>query len=363
MFPRHGLGRPHRLPFGWTGIVSMRIGLALLAISSPSAMADRPWEPAAAPAKLRSDLPLAGSWHSVATSHGGLIVAQREAVPHDDAPQVVAINGTSPAKPYPDGSWYDAAAPAEHRIFSATALSADVRGDIWLLDSGDSTRGNAGAKILHFDGDTGQLRKAWPLPAQIVVANSHFTAVQVHLPYIYLADEGRPALATLDTRDGRGRRFLADDPSLRGRRAMIVDGAPVMRDGHPVERDVSMLALTPDAHWLFYQPPCGPLYRLDTALLTDPAYSPVEQLDGIVEWRDTPTLGGLAIDRNNTLYLIDRAAGRLLSFDAARMPRILLSDPRLTQGGNPGLENAQDMLDVPVGGDHPGILRISLPPS
>ncbi|WP_148301514.1 hypothetical protein [Asaia prunellae] len=132
-------------------------------------------------------------------------------------------------------------------------------------------------------------------------------------------------------------RFFAGYPTSRGHLPLTIDHHIVMGpDGHPVTRDMAYLALETNGKWLYELAPTGPIYRLSTDLLTDPSVTAAEQMEGVTQWRGTPTVSGMTLDDKATLYLTDIENGRLLSFDTARLPHILLVSPRLVQAGIPG---------------------------
>ncbi|CAI9121191.1 L-dopachrome tautomerase-related protein [Brytella acorum] len=315
---------------------------------------ERPWAAPTQPAVISQVIPTPDGipWHSLAITAAGKLVGQRQASSTGATPSVAIIAEDGHTTPFPATASSDLANPIE--------LTADDAGHIWILDAG--VRSEGPWSLTEVDGRSETPLGHWPLPPETRVPGSRFAALVIHGNFAYLADEGHAALAVLNLHDGKGKRFIEDDPSVRGRQAMVVAGKPVLdANGHAIARDVSLLALTHDGKWLFYQPPCGPLYRLSTELLTDPSYGPVEQLDGIVKWRETPTLGGMTTSANDTLYMTDVASAQLLSFSSARIPLWLLRDPRLAQAAVPTVTPDGHTLYVPVAGG-PSILKIALPP-
>lgn len=214
--------------------------------------------------------------------------------------------------------------------------------------------------VVMLDAATLSVTSTTRIPPGLTTSSSRFAAIACHGQNLYLADEGDPAILAFDIEKRQGSRFLAHDPSLRGRRAIVVDGEPKLKNGRPIEQDVSIAALSPDGAWLYYQPACGPLYRIGTALLTDPDVDPVQQFDGIVNWENTPTLGGIAVTSDNSLIMTDIAHGRLLRFGPERQREILMQSPRLTSASAPAIAPDNTIL-VPLS-DGPTILQISNPP-
>ncbi|WP_367159536.1 L-dopachrome tautomerase-related protein [Kozakia baliensis] len=323
---------------------------AAAGFNSAHAQQERPWVPAPIPAKVEhvSSLVEGEKWHGVVLLANGVIVAERENA--TSGPLVISVDPQDRISPFPDASWNDPHVQGPHFVHP-TAITTDEQGKAWLLDNGSA---DISPRLIQIDGPP----NVHSLPRDVVMPQSRFTALVVHQPFAYLADQGTATLVVLNLKDGTATRFFTNDPALRGRRPMFVDGVEQRgKNDLPLARDISMLALQKDGAWIYEQPPCGPLYRVSTALLTDPNYSPIELMESLAQWRDTPTLGGLTISSDNTLYMIDIAQGRLLSFDAGRLPHILLQDPRLTQAGAP-IIGADGKLYVASGNM---LLRIVLP--
>ncbi|MCQ9154902.1 major royal jelly family protein [Acidomonas methanolica] len=321
----------------------MTLGAGLLAKPRP-ARADRPWAEAGQRASIIETRALPAKsepWRAVAAGEDGRLIGLAAT---GDTTHLQSLDQQGHVTSFDPG------------IVAPDILTVDGDGGLWCVNQGKP--GN-GISLHLIDRATPRVRGSWPLPAALLRPASHLSAMAVHGPLIYLADDGVPALIVFDRRNNAGRRLLENNPSLRGRRATVIGGVTQMRDGHVLERDVAMLALSPDGTWLFYQPPCGPLYRIATELLTDRSVGPVEQLDGSAEWRDTPTLSGLVMTPRGTLLMVDVAVGRLLSFSAARDPLRLLADPRLAGAGAPSRDTDGTVL-VPIAAG-PAVLKISCP--
>lgn len=307
------------------------------------AWADHPWKDAPQPAKITADAPLdhiqlTSLLHYDPTNMLGL----------DAAGLPVLIDSTNQTHPFP----VDAVERAKLPALVALAQQGTTVWGLTVSPQSALVQLSADGKLLgtlSFQGNKSP--------------KTRFTALQVHGNFAYLTDEGEAALVIVSLKDGKTQRFLPYDPSVTGRRPLKRNGQITNGpDNHPLTGgNVRFLSLDNKGQWLFYMPACGPLYRIDSALLTDPAFTPVEQLDGIVEWRDTPSLGGITLSPDNTFYMSDITDGALLKFGSERNPLILLRDKRLL-----------DAEAVAVSGDHevsvltsedgkPHILRIALP--
>ena len=118
-------------------------------------------------------------------------------------------------------------------------------------------------------------------------------------------------------------------------------------DGRPIQIDADQLEVSPDGHALYVQPLCGPMSRIETALLDDPQV-PADRISaGIQFWYDTPSLGGTAIAPDGTLYLDDLEDDSILALPPSRELRLVVRDPRLHWADAPFL-GADGTLTVPV---------------
>ncbi|EHH69269.1 NHL repeat-containing protein [Gluconobacter morbifer] len=317
--------------------IAVTTALAVCALSSP-ARADHPWQDVSSPAHVVQDSPVAsvGSTVLLAMGDGRFLALDPQGHP-------VQIDSENVAHPF--GS------DAPGKLVALTRDDADI----WGLTDSDQL------SLVHFSAQ-GNVVGTVPLK-DATIAGSHLVALQVSRGHAYLVDEAKPALVVANLSDGKSKRFLGYDASLTGRRPLLRDGKiSYGPDGRPqAGGNVRFLALDNKGQWLFYQPACGPLYRIDTALLTDPNFTPVEQLDGIVEWRDTPGLGGLTLSPDNVFYMSDITEGALLKFGADRIPQRLMRDRRMIDAGALAVAPNRQIAVLTDENGTTHILRIALP--
>ena len=118
-------------------------------------------------------------------------------------------------------------------------------------------------------------------------------------------------------------------------------------DNKPVMIHADQLEVSPDGRHLYVQPTCGPMSRIDTALLDDPQTPPGTLSAGVSFWYDTPALGGTAIAPDGTLYLNDLENDSILALSPDRALTQLVRDPRLHWADAPFL-SPKGTLFVPV---------------
>ncbi|OUI82061.1 hypothetical protein HK22_13005 [Gluconobacter sp. DsW_056] len=315
-------------------------GLVALACMASPARADHPWQDSAAQASITADAALPGlrSTTLLAGKNGTYLAL-------DSSGHPVRIDATNTSTPLsgPD-------VPTEPLVFLTVSGN-----DLWGL----STEKMPTLIRMSMDG-AAQSRLAL---TGATVTGSNLVALQIHGAQAYLADEGKPALVVADLKTGTAKRFLSYDMSLIGRHPLLRAGEPRMGpDGRPMAGgNVRFLLLDTKGQWLFYQPACGPMSRIDTALLTDTDFTPVEQLDGITEWRTTPSIGGETLTPDNIFYLSDITVGSILKFGSDRIPLRIIRDPRLYDAGAPAVPDSHQMAVLATEDGTTHILRIALP--
>lgn len=86
----------------------------------------------------------------------------------------------------------------------------------------------------------------------------------------YLSDAGVPALIVLDLATGEARRFLEIDISTTGSMPVSAEENLVHASGGGLAYVYAdQMEVSPDAKWLYYQPPSGGMYRIKTRYLDD----------------------------------------------------------------------------------------------
>ncbi|MCX5615543.1 hypothetical protein NQF87_00900 [Bombella sp. TMW 2.2559] len=324
------------------------LSAALLGLSPP-AQADRPWKDAEKPAQIVSDHELHQPLAPALTS-----------LP-DGSPFTLGATGKLYRLDPVDGRL----SPLMDELPPITAFTATAQG-LWAVTQAPKP------ELLNIAPDTGVILDHTSIGDALAVG-SHISALQVTDGKAFLIDDGVPAFVVIDLKSRQVQRLLESVPSLMAHSALMRHGSPVTTAAGQPETggNVRFLLLDRGRNWLFYQTPTGPLYRIGTSILTDPSLGPAERIEAMTNWRRTPSLGGLAIDRNDTLYMVDIDHGDLLSFGADRLPWRLMHDDRLYDAqaitllkGREGPQRRLAVLTAPASagkGEHQRLLEITLP--
>ncbi len=298
-------------------------------------------------------------WNGVAITSDGRVLVTLPRIANQGGPSLARIDAGRDVVPYPDAAWNGAgdrpAHPAKDgpgAVFvGVTAIREAPDAALWVVDSGVPGFGkpmvHGGARLIRIDPATNQVTRILTVPEQALRQKSLLGEIRFNGTHAYIADSGAPGLLVLDTDTGDIRRVLDQAPALTARRPLTVDGATLRdADKAPIPGGVR-LEVSPDGATLYLQPACGPLSRIDTALLDDLKQPDAAVAAGVSFWYDTPAVGGTAIMPDGTLLLTDLEDDSVLALSPERVVSVLVRDPRLHWADAPFLGH-DGTLTIPV---------------
>ena len=273
-------------------------------------------------------------WNGVTTTRDGRVFV---GFPQADRPGIQVeelVSGRDPV-PIPDAAWNAGATGSDvsHAFVLINSLRIGPDGALWLVDAGAPGIGKpavkGGARLFRIDLAANRIARVYDL-ASVVAQDSFVDDVRFHGQTAYLTDAGSPGLIVLDLGSGQARRVLDHHPSTTDQRSMFADGKLLVdKEGKEVRAHADQLELSPDGMLLYFQPASGPMWRIATRWLDDPAI-PADKLAGQVEpFADVPTTGGTAIDAHGTLYVADENRRRIITVTPDGTMATLIADPRL----------------------------------
>lgn len=275
-------------------------------------------------------------WNAIATTNDGRAFVAFPGVEGPGGAQVEELTPDGQGKAYPDLAWnsWTAGHGLDNVFVHVNALRVGPDGALWIVDAGAPGFGQpavaGAARIFRFDLTTNKLTRIYPLtPA--VTAQSYIDDIRFNGRTAYITDAGTPALIVLDLDSGQVRRVLDNDASTTNKRPMYADGKLLRTpDGKPLHVHADQLEVSPDGHYLYFQPASGPLARIETQYLDDPKLAAADLAKHVQKnWVETPTTGGTAIDANGTIYLSDANQRRILTISPEGKVVPLIADPRL----------------------------------
>ena len=281
-------------------------------------------------------------WDAVVPLPGGRMLFEAPAWVGNLGPQLSIRNRDGSFTPYPDAGWNAGEGDSARRIIAAAGLTLLPDGTLWVLDSGVPDRkapAVAQPKLIHIDTRKNIVLGTIAIEKTALHPDSILSGVAVYGNTAYLADSGVAGVLVVDIPAASTRRFLDRHPALTATRPIQIPGGTLnWGDGRPAAIDSSMIAISPDGRWIVLQAPGNYLARVDTSTFTDPDITPAAMEEIVTQWYKTPSLGGMTIGPDGTLYWSDVSTGSILSYSTGRIPRRLITDPRLTYPGTPGLD-------------------------
>ena len=301
--------------------------------------------------------------NAAVTGPGGRVFVN---FPHADGGvgvKVAEVTDGHTVVPYPDLEWnsyspgkYDQnrdsndkqalveAGAGAHQFVGTNSMRVGPDGNLWVVDTGVTTPGGrpvpGGAKLVAIDTRTNKVVRIVWLDS-VIRPDSFVDDVRFNGPHAYLTDAGHPAIIVLDLATGQGRRVLEDDASTTAHRPMRAVGHELVKfDGDPAMLNADQLEVSPDGRTFYFQPCPGPMVKIATKYLDDPAISPAELAAHVEPFYDTPTSGGTAIDGDGNIYLNDADQSRILKLTPAGQCSTVAADPRLHWGDAMWIDDA-----------------------
>ena len=295
-------------------------------------------------------------WNGVAETPDGRLFVDFPRIDVGAAnPSVAELGPGGALIAFPGGAWnaWRPGVDPTHAFVSVNAIHLGPDGQLWVVDNASMALGGrppvpGGQKIVVLDPVRRTVVRIYPLRADVLRPKSAIDDIRFNGRRAYITDAGAAGLIVLDLDTGQARRVLDGDRSTTAGRPAIVDGH-ILRgpDGKPAAINADQLEVTPDGTSLYFQPLPGPLYRVPTRLLDDPAVPAADLSKAVEFWYDTPSLGGTAIDQAGNLYLDDLGTDAILKLAPDRHLTLVIHDPRLHWADAPVID-AQGDLVVPV---------------
>ena len=284
--------------------------------------------------QLATVLQLDSVANGYASTRSGRVFLPLSRIDGSAGPQVVEWKKGKPI-PFPDETWngWKPGDDPAKAFVRANALRTGPRDALWIVDVGapglSKTPLPGGPKLVKIDLATDTIARVYPLDAA-TNPKSFIDDVRFHGGSAYVTDAGSPGVIVLDLATGATRRVLDGDPSMTAQRPITAD-TRVLRgpDGKPVKIHADQLEVSPDGKFFYYQPASGPMSRIATRYLDDPALPNAQLAKHITTFAKTPSTGGTAIDANGTIYCSDVDKHRVLAIDPDGNTRVLIEDARL----------------------------------
>ena len=257
--------------------------------------------------------------------------------PHLDGVDGIRIAELMPDKSFrafPNQSWnkWNSGMDPNQHFIGPNSLRIGKDGLLWVVDTG--TRGfgtrviTGGPKLIGFDPVSGVVRHRYSLEAA-VKPNSYVDDVRFAGENAILTDASDPGLIIINLRTGSLRRVLDHTPYTTASGPMHASGSVLKSGGHPVTIHADQLEISSDQRWLYFQPACGPLYRVQLRDLLDIKLSPQTLMKRVNRFTITPFTGGTAMTTSGVILVSDVDKHKLIAIYPNGTQTTLLEDVRL----------------------------------
>jgi DNA-binding beta-propeller fold protein YncE len=180
---------------------------------------------------------------------------------------------------YPDKGWneWKEQNPGDHFV-CVQAVYVDKDNTLWIVDpAAPKFQGpvKGGPKLVKVDLKTNKIEQVFKFDETIAPPGSYLNDVRVDTKRkkAFLTDSGLGAIVVLDLDTGKAQRRLADHPSTKAEKTLIViDGKPWSKEPGGTSRKINSdgIALDPSHQYLYYQALTGRnLYRVPVKSLID----------------------------------------------------------------------------------------------
>lgn len=232
-------------------------------------------------------------------------------------------------------------------FMKVNSLRVGPDGDLWVVDAGARGVGYeavpGAAKIVRINLSTNTVRRVYAAPASAVRKYSYYNDMRFSPDgrKVYISDAAGldPAIVVLDIETGQMRRVLENHPLTiarfkmygDGRQLVLKDPIPAWWGGMTTDKmvNVDQLEVSPDGRWLYFHPIGGPLARIETRLVDDPATAPEVISNNVEKLINTWTAAGTAIDGAGNIYMSQVNTRSVMKIAPDMTVTRLVWDPRL----------------------------------
>lgn len=312
-------------------------------------------------------------WNGIAVGDDGRAFV---CFPHAEGKPAISVAQIRPDNRlvlYPNISWnaWKTGKDAREAFVRVNSLRFGPDGNLWVLDTGQPKAGepflvNDGPKLVVIDTRANKVLQTISL-GSVVKDKSFLDDFRFNGDHIYITDAGAPALIVWDQATGQGRRVLENDPFTTDKRPMIAEGKiMIKKDGKQEHLHADQLEVSPDGKLLYFQPACGPMYKMETRFLDD-ASVPAQKLSKQVKlFYNTSTTGGTCIEASGNLYVTDVDKLKIIKITPKGKASTLITDPRLLWADALWIDNTGNLW-IPttqqnrVAGYNDGVSKVKYP--
>lgn len=258
---------------------------------------------------------------------------------YQPAVSVVEVLEEGTLRPFPNRTINRRTGGEALRLDSVLGIHCDRNGVVWMLDNG--LRSGIRPRLVGWDTRKNRLHQVIEFDLAAAPENAFVNdlAVDTDRRMIYISDPAggdNAALVIVDLASAEARRVLQGHASVLAEPLdLVIDGRPLKvktPDGRLLRPRIGVnpIALDSRNQWLYFGAMHGrTLYRIRASALADAALDEKELAARVERYSDKPASDGIAIDKNDNVYLgeLDHHAIGVIGTD--RTYRRLARSPKL----------------------------------
>lgn len=274
------------------------------------------------------------------TSNNEMFLGCPRYTPSEDTPALVRRDAAGKMQPFPGNAWNEWKPGADGRNSFVYLNSVHIFSDdtVWVVDQGSLSADAFGEqyanpqpgaqKIVQLSSDTGEILKIIRFDESILPSGAKMNDLRFHGSKMYVSESGLGALIVHDLKTGKTIRRLSGRPSVMAQKvSMTLALQPDGKEKPFTPPNADLIEISEDGHWLFWAAPTGPLYKIRTHYLNDPAMTDDELERHVEKVSDIEFSSGCAMDTLENFYSCETKSGRITVIAPSGKTATLTFDP------------------------------------
>lgn len=253
----------------------------------------------------------------------------------ESTPSLGRVNTDGKVSSFPGNTWNKWKPGDDGREAFVYLNSVHIFADdtVWCLDQGSvgkDTPKPGAQKLVQLDAKDGRILNVIRFGDDILPPGAKLNDLRFHGSTMYLSESGLGALIVHDMTTGETMRRLSERPQLVANpKTVTLKFGPGDKETTFSPPNADMLEISADGKWLYWAAPTGPLYRIATQSLRDPAVSDAALVGKIEHVADIQFSGGSSMDTLGNFYFSETNTRRITVLSPSGKWTTLALDPRL----------------------------------
>jgi hypothetical protein len=244
--------------------------------------------------------------------------------------------------PFPGNRWNQWSPGDDGRNTFVYLNSVHIFADdtVWCVDQGTLAPGlfpgvnrtlhPRAQKLVRLDSYSGRILEVLRFDETILPRGAQMNDLRFFGAMMYISDSGLGGIIVHNRSSGRTMRRLSGNRLVKASATTVPAMLDHIKGNKPFRPpDSDLIEVTADGKWLYWAAPTGPLYRVETRLLDDPAVTDEDLARHVEHVYDNNFSGGCSMDSEGNLYFSETATHAIRILSPAGKTAVLVSDPVL----------------------------------